>query len=181
MIFCQLWYYQMNQSECFDYKEFLRMLPWFQLLGLELPLVGSWTVPWIIPGGTAHTDCEQSHPWRWVVKPHWKGCIMCHHSSASLILQHQRKRTGNQERGRDYWRWLYIEPINRLLFWSRVPVHSPWSTCGYSHRVSVWTPWHLNSLKLQGLCVSVRGIRKKAALCCVIMFYWISRVAWPSS
>ena len=58
MIFCQLWHYPMNQNECFDHKEFLRTLPGFWLLGLELPFVVSRIVAWIIPGGTAHTDCD---------------------------------------------------------------------------------------------------------------------------
>lgn len=44
----------------------------------------------------------------------------------------------------------------------------------------VWIPWHFKQFKLQELCISVRGIKKEAAFCSVMMFYWISKVARPS-
>lgn len=46
--------------------------------------------------------------------------------------------------------------------------------------ICVWIPWHFKQFKLQELCISVRGIKKEAAFCSVMMFYWISKVAWPS-
>ena len=151
MIFFQLWHYPMNQNECFDYKEFLRTLP----CGLtDCGLDNSW-------GHCSHRLWCEKCPWRCVVKPYWKGCMMCHRSSASLILQHQRKRTWNQERERDYWHWLYTEPINKLLFWSRVQVQSPWSTCGHSHWVSAWTPWHLNSLNCRNFVCQREELERK--------------------
>lgn len=72
--------------------------------------------------------------------------------------------------------------INRQLLPSEAQVQSLWIEVDTLPLNVCVNTLAFKQFKLQELCTSVRGIKKEAAaFCSVIMFYWISKVAWPSS